>query len=116
MEARISNVNSVSEWSNPGRVRCSVRHVFIKGSSYTLAIMARTRREYLGEKPRILAELTLNGELKCLRECLPLKKAREDIEISLLRNSVLMHAIGYSYVANYCYIFCSGYARSLLVL
>ena len=54
------------KWSNP-----SV-HVFIKGSSYTLAIMARTRREYLGE----------NREF-----CLPLKKAREDIEISLLCNS-----------------------------
>ena len=40
------------------RVRCSI-HVFIKGSSYTLAIMARTKREYLGEKLRILAELTM---------------------------------------------------------
>ena len=59
-------------------MRCSV-HVFIEWSSYTLAIMARTRREYIGEKPRILAELT---------KCLSLKlKARKDIEISLLRNS-----------------------------
>ena len=40
------------------RVRCSV-HVFIKGSSYTLVIIARTKREYLGEKLRILAELTM---------------------------------------------------------
>ena len=88
-------------------MRCSV-HVFIKGSSY---ILARTRREYLGEKPRTLAELTVNGELKCL----PLKKAREDIEISLLCNSS-PHAC--YYVANYCYIsfVYSGYARSLLVL
>ena len=40
-------------------MRCSV-HVFIKGVAiYILAIMARTRREYLGEKPRILAELTM---------------------------------------------------------
>ena len=61
MEARVSNVNSSEmqrKMAGAIRVRCSV-HVFIKGSGYTLAIMARTRREYLEEMPRILAELKM---------------------------------------------------------
>ena len=40
---------------------CDALYTYLsKGvASYTLAIMARTKREYLGEKLRILAELTM---------------------------------------------------------
>ena len=47
MEARISNVN-------PSAILCTR----IYQREYTLAIMARIRREYLGEKLRIL-EVTI---------------------------------------------------------
>ena len=42
------------KWNNPSTMLCTC----IYQREYTLAIMARTRRKYLGEKPRIL-ELTM---------------------------------------------------------
>ena len=46
-----SRVKSVSKWSNLSLMPCSC----IFQRECTLAIMARTQREYLGEKRRILA-------------------------------------------------------------
>lgn len=61
---------------------------------------------------QLLTDGTVNEQqLKSL----PLKKAREDIGISLLHNSSLHAYFGYSYIT-IVITFCSGYARSLLVL